>query len=125
MLKDASDNPLYWRDEILQVMFWMTNEGFASEFTVEDLKKFLVAENDALEENLELLVLSGFVERIRANKYALTTLGKNGGGRRFADEFDEMMKPGDYECSEPDCDCHNPEFSGEACKHLFHSDSLN
>lgn len=125
MLKDAINNPLYWRDEILQVMFWMTNENFGSEFSAEDLKKFLAAEDKVLIENLELLVSNGFVERVGENKYALTTLGKSEGGRRFADEFDEMMKPGHYECSEPDCDCHNPEFAGEGCKHFSHLDAVN
>ncbi len=41
MLKHKTDNPIYWRDEILQVMFWLTGEGFGQEFTADDLKKFL------------------------------------------------------------------------------------
>jgi hypothetical protein len=125
MFEDENDNPLYWRDEILQVMFWMTNENFGREFSAEDLQKFLAADYSVLTENLEKLVSGGFAERVGENKFALTALGKTEGGRRFADEFEEMMKPGHYECSEPDCDCHDPEFSGEACKHLFHTDSVN
>jgi hypothetical protein len=125
MFEDENDNPLYWRDEILQVMFWMTNENFGREFSPEDLQKFLAADYSVLTENLEKLVSGGFAERVGENKFALTALGKTEGGRRFADEFEEMMKPGHYECSEPDCDCHDPEFSGEACKHLFHTDSVN
>ncbi len=125
MLKHETDNPFYWRDEILQVMFWMTGEGFSQEFTTDDLKKFLAAEDDVLVKNIELLVLYGFVEPVGETGYALTNLGKIEGGRLFADEFEEMMKPGHYECSEPDCDCHDPEFAGEACKHLFHSDAVS
>lgn len=125
MLKQKTENPIYWRDEILQVMFWMTGEGFGCEFTIDDLNKFLAADNDVLVKNMELLVLYEFVELVGENKYRLTDLGKIEGGRRFADEFEEMMKPGHYECSEPDCDCHDPEFSGEVCKHLIYSDAVN
>ena len=113
------DNPIYWRDEILQVMFWMSGEGFGQEFSAGDLKKFLAAEDSVLAGNLELLVTYGFLEHAGGgNKYALTDLGKREGGRRFADEFDEMLKPGHYECNDPDCDCHDPESLGE-CKHLI------
>jgi hypothetical protein len=116
---------LYWRDEILQVMFWMTGEGFGQEFTADDLNKFLAVEDVRLSENLKSMVSDGFLERTSENKYALTTLGKSEGGRRFADEFEEMMKPGHYECADPDCDCHDPDSAGEPCKHLFHSDAVN
>ncbi len=125
MLKHETDNPIYWRDEILQVMFWLTGEGFGREFTADDLKKFLAVEDVRLTENLKSMVSDGFLERTSENKYALTTLGKSEGGRRFADEFEEMMKPGHYECADPDCDCHDPDSIGEPCKHLFHSDALN
>jgi hypothetical protein len=51
MFEHEKDKPtnalgsLYWRDEILQVMFWMTNEGFVREFSAEDLQKFLAVED--------------------------------------------------------------------------------
>lgn len=125
MFEDEKDNPLYWRDEILQVMFWMRGEGFGRELTIDDLKKFIAADDFVLAENLEKLKHGGFVISAGAGKYALSEFGVKEGGRRFADEFEEMMKPGHYECSEPDCDCHDPEFAGEACRHLFHSDAIN
>lgn len=125
MNKYEIDNPFYWRDEILQVMFWMQGEGFGQEFSTDDLKKFLAAEDDVLIKNLELLVVYNFVKQTGENKYALTELGKSEGGWRFADEFDEMMKPGHYECADPDCDCHDPDTIGEPCKHLFHSEAVS
>lgn len=120
----ALDN-LYWRDEILQLMFWMAGEGFGQEFAAAELKKFLAADDAILFENLKRMESEGFVASVGENKYALTALGKSEGGRRFADEFDEMMKPGHYECADPDCDCHDPESLGEPCKHLFHTDAVN
>ncbi|MBA2526419.1 MAG: hypothetical protein H0V18_11670 [Pyrinomonadaceae bacterium] len=105
------------RDEILQVMYWMTGEGLGDEFSVNDLRKFLQSEQTVLARDLELMVSGGLLES-RNDKFALTEPGKAEGGRRFADEFEAMIKPGHFECDEPDCDCHNPEAAGEACKHL-------
>lgn len=115
---DSVDS-IYWRDEILQVMYWMTGEGFGQEFSLSDLRKFLSAVDDVLEDNLEQMVSTGLLERVGGNKYALTVQGKREGGRRFADEFEEMLKPGHFECDEPDCDCHDPNSIEGACKHFF------
>jgi hypothetical protein len=109
---------LYWRDEILQLMYWMTGEGFGREFDDSDLRRFLDADVEVLEVALSRMVSEGLLECAN-DKYSLTELGKSEGGRRFADEFDPMLKPGHFECDQPDCDCHNPESEGEACKHLF------
>ncbi len=109
---------IYWRDEILQVMYWMTGEGLGKEFTVFDLQKFLQTEEKLLIENLESMVSGGLLERLGEGKYALTIQGQQEGGRRFADEFESMLKPGHFECDDPDCDCNSPESSGEACKHF-------
>ena len=120
--KDNAGDPVgsvYWRDEILQVMYWMAGEGFGEEFTVADLRKFLSAGGDVIEVNLEQMVKTGLLERADGGKYALTAEGRKEGGRRFADEFEEMLKPGHFECDEPDCDCHSPDAEGAACKHLL------
>ena len=106
------------RDEILQVMYWMTGEGLGSEFSISDLQKFLPSEQAVLAEDLQVMVSSGLLESGHGNTFALTEQGKREGGRRFADEFESMVKPGHFECDEPDCDCHNPDSAGEVCKHL-------
>jgi len=116
-LKDPLGS-LYCRDEVLQVMYWMTGEGFGRAFAAADLRKFLDAEDDVLAETLERLVSGGLLERVGDSGYALTALGQKEGGRRFADEFESMLKPGHFECDEPDCDCHNPASTEEACKNL-------
>ncbi len=119
--KGNADDPVgsvYWRDEILQVMYWMTGEGFGQEFTLSDLRKFLTAEDDVLLLNLEQMVTTGLLERAGGERYALTAQGRKEGGRRFADEFEEMLKPGHFECDEPDCDCHDPDSIEGACKHF-------
>lgn len=113
---DALDS-VYWRDEILQVMYWMTGEGFGREFSVAELQKFIQAEETVLKENLESMIGAGLIQYAEG-KYSLTSAGQKEGGRRFADEFEEMLKPGHFECDEPDCDCHNPESVEGICKHL-------
>ncbi len=110
---------IYWRDEILQLMYWMSGEGFGQEFAIDDLGKFLNAGDSVLETNLAEMVDTGLLERVGDDKYALTTDGKKEGGRRFADEFEEMLKPGHFECDEPDCDCHDPDSVTGVCKHLL------
>ena len=110
---------VYWRDEVLQVMYWMTGEGFGSHFDVSDLQKFLAARPELLSDVLEEMAGGGLLERADGAKYALTAEGRKEGGRRFADEFEQMLKPGHFECDEPDCDCHSPEAEGAACKHFL------
>ena len=40
---------LYWRDEILQVMYWYRGEGFGESVSVRDLKTFLPADEHLLD----------------------------------------------------------------------------
>ncbi len=58
MVEPEKDNPIYQRDEILQVLYWMTNEGFGEAFSAADLQKFLESNNAVLSENLDLMVLT-------------------------------------------------------------------
>ena len=115
--EDTEIGDLKARDEILQVMYWMTGEGLGTEFAAVDLLKFLAGEPSQLLRDLALMASSGLLEA-RGDKFALTEQGKAEGGRRFADEFESMTKPGHFECDAPDCDCHNPEAAGDVCKHL-------
>jgi len=117
-VRDSELDSLQTRDELLQVMYWMNGEGLGNEFSLADLQKFLQGDPALLAEALEVMIASGLVVGASDNKYALTTQGRIEGGRRFADEFEAMIKPGHFECDEPDCDCHNPETTGDVCKHL-------
>ena len=38
-------------------------------------------------------------------RFRLTDAGLKEGGRRFADEFADLTKPGHYECGDPSCEC--------------------
>jgi len=100
---------IFWQDEILQVMYWMRGEGFGEQITIAGLKKFLDASEDILAANLSELEKKNLVVFDFSDFYELTEAGVKEGGRRFADEFDGMLKQGHYECDDPDCDCHSPD----------------
>ncbi len=108
---------IFWQDEILQVMYWMRGEGFGEKITVAELKKFLDASDEVLDANLSQLAKHGLVNFDLSDAYELTETGVKEGGRRFADEFDGMLKQGHYECDDPNCDCNDPN-SDAACRHL-------
>jgi hypothetical protein len=98
-------------------MYWMRGEGFGEKITVVDLQRFLTATEEILVANLAQLGKNNLVDCDQTGKYELTAAGVKEGGRRFADEFDGMLKQGHYECSDPDCDCQ----SGEPCLAVGHN----
>ena len=114
----ADEQPsIYWQDEILQVMYWMRGEGFGEKVTVADLRKFLDTADEILVANLSELAKKNLVSFDISDFYELTETGIKEGGRRFADEFEGMLKPGHYECNDPDCDCNDPDSDAQ-CKHF-------
>lgn len=106
-------------DEVLQVMFWLRGEGLAADVAAEDLGRWTQltpVELGGLFARMETL---GQVERVpeaKSARYRLTQAGTKEGGRRFADEFQELTKPGHGECGDKDCDCHRT-GRAEDCKH--------
>lgn len=100
---------LFWRDELLQVMYWLQGEGFSDLCTLADLARFLQAESGLLAACLHDLVQDGYLEvaTVRPDGqalYRLTAVGRREGGRRFAEEFAHLQRPAHFECS-PDCPC--------------------
>lgn len=94
-------------DEILQVMYWLRGESIAQDVAPNELARWVGLEADRIEPLLKGLVESGLAENVpdQKGRFRLTSSGGFEGGRRFADEFAEMIKPGHYECSDPNCDC--------------------
>jgi hypothetical protein len=117
LISSKEQPSLFWQDEILQVMYWMRGEGFGEKVAVAELKKFLDASDEILAANLSQLAKHGLVNFDISDAYELTETGVKEGGRRFADEFDGMLKQGHYECNDPDCDCNDPDSDAQ-CKHF-------
>ena len=117
--REALDG-LYWRDEILQALYWMRGEGLAEVVTPTTLAAFLAADLVPLRDHLERLADEGFVERTAASAddqrraYRLSPLGAEEGSRSFHDEFADLTRPTHGECT-PDCRCHDTEHAGEPC----------
>lgn len=97
------------QDEVLQVMYWLRGESLALDISAGDLSRFTGSTELELDGLLERLALLGLVQVVPGSngaRYALTAEGVREGGRRFADEFADMTKPGHGECGDPECDCH-------------------
>jgi predicted transcriptional regulator len=105
---------LYWRDEILQMMFWIKGEGFGNEVDPKVLERFLGVKSEIGIQYLDRLVEEGKVVKTTDGLYSLTDEGHKLGARGFADEFAELTKPGHGECGD-DCWCHASPEEAEAC----------
>ncbi|CAA9539461.1 MAG: hypothetical protein AVDCRST_MAG73-1771 [uncultured Thermomicrobiales bacterium] len=98
---------LRWRDELLQVLYWLRGEGLGERVAPNEVTTFLGAEPDEIRHRLESLVDEGYVEVVEneAGRYRLTDWGAKEGGRRFADEFAGLTGQAHGECNNPDCSC--------------------
>ena len=111
--KSEGMRALYWREEILQVMFWIRGEGFGDSVDVETLGRFLGLDPDEGLRYLAGLVDSGHLRSV-GDRYELTSEGEDLGKRIFADEFAELTKPSHGECG-ADCWCHTTIEEAQAC----------
>jgi hypothetical protein len=105
---------LYWRDEILQLMFWFRGEGFGDAIDPALLERFLGVQAEVGIRYLDHLVGEGLLEAAGHGRYRLTEEGHRHGARVFADEFADLTKPGHGECG-AECWCHASPDEAEAC----------
>jgi hypothetical protein len=105
---------LYWRDEILQLMFWIRGEGFGDAIDPALLERFLGVQSEVGIRYLDHLVGEGLLEAAGHGRYRLTEQGHRHGARVFADEFADLTKPGHGECG-AECWCHASPEEAEAC----------
>jgi hypothetical protein len=104
---------LYWRSEILQVMYWLQGEGLGDVVDAALLERFLGVDAEIGVGYLERLVDDGFVER-RDGGFSLSARGMEEGGTEFAMSFVDLTRPAHGECS-ADCWCHASVEEAEAC----------
>ena len=109
----AALDALFWRDEILQIMYWFQGEGFGEEVTAVELRRFLADDAPELQPYLQEMVEDGWLVAAANGRYRLTPAGHREGARRFVAAFEEMTKPAHGECS-ADCDCNG---DPALCKH--------
>lgn len=104
---------MFWRSEILQVMFWLRGEGFGDLVDPPLIERFLGVDAQIGITYLDRLVAEGYLER-DGDWYNLSPLGREQGAVEFADSFSELTRPTHGECS-ADCWCHASPDEADAC----------
>lgn len=116
----AALESLYWRDEILQALYWLQGERLDDAMNAERLAQLLVADLAIVRAELSRLAEGGYLEELpgpspdTAPTYRLTEIGRIEGARSFQDEFDGLTRQAHGECG-PGCWCHDPRRIGEPC----------
>lgn len=119
--KSEALRAMYWRDEILQLMFWIEGEGFGDEADPALLERFLGVDALVGLGYLDRLVGDGLLRYTPALRYELTELGRTHGARVFSEEFAEMTRPGHGECS-ASCWCRQSPDEADACAERRHAE---
>lgn len=88
---------LHWRDEILEVMYWLRAQGSKMEITTSDLLNFLDSDELKMRRHLDRLVKEGYIESLGVDveqpsqvPYRLTDMGHREAKRRFVDDFNPL-----------------------------------
>lgn len=101
------------QDEVLQVLYWLRGEGLAEAVTAGELTRWVGLGEAEIARLLQAMANRGLVERAGSSgeaggstaTWALSAAGTREGGRRFADEFADLTRPGHGECGDPECEC--------------------
>lgn len=106
---------LFWRDEVLEAMYWMIGEGIESAVAPVDLRGFLDAPSNEIEETFTSLEADDLV-RDTDRGFVFTERGEEEASRRFADEFADIkgFDTSHTDCG-PDCWCHDPDHGEDEC----------
>ena len=112
--RTPAEDYLFWRDEILQVMYWMAGEGLGDAVAPQHLRTFLGGDEPHLEVIMAQLVDEHFLDTRPEGRYALSELGKDAGKRSFALEFEGLTGQAHGECG-PDCWCHQSAARAAQC----------
>ncbi len=111
--KSAALRAMYWRSEILQVMYWLRGEGFGDIVDAPLLERFLGVEAAIGLTYLDRLVDEGYLER-EGDWFVLSESGLEQGAAEFATAFSDLTRPTHGECS-ADCWCQNSVEEAIAC----------
>ena len=104
---------LYWRSEILQLMYWLRGEGLGEVVDAPLMERFLGVDAEVGLAYLAQLVDDGYLER-SGDGFVLSEQGLAEGKTEFALSFADLTRPAHGECS-PDCWCHVSPEEAAAC----------
>jgi hypothetical protein len=111
--KSESLRALYWRSEILQVMYWLRGEGLGDVVDAPLLERFLGVEAEVGVGYLDQLVDGGYLDVVPGG-YVMSETGLAEGKTEFALSFADLTRPTHGECS-ADCWCQNSVEEALAC----------
>jgi hypothetical protein len=111
--KSPALRAMFWRSEILQVMYWLRGEGLGDVVDPPLLERFLGVDASVGVRYLEQLVQDGYLEPVRGG-YAMSESGLAEGRTEFAMSFADMTRPTHGECS-ADCWCQSSVEEALAC----------
>ncbi|WP_373516064.1 hypothetical protein [Persicitalea sp.] len=122
MSENSALGALFWREEILQVLYWMQGEGLADAVPFGRLLSLLNTTPDNLLLHLDRNIKEGYLKiedgTLDENSLVLlTAAGKKEAGGIFRNAFEGMQKGGHGECG-PDCEfCYHEGEKLEDCVH--------
>ncbi len=111
--KSEALRALYWRSEILQVMYWLKGEGLGDVVDAALLERFLGVEAEVGIGYLDRLVLDGYLDPAPGG-FVMSQSGLAEGKTEFALSFADLTRPAHGECS-ADCWCQNSVEEALAC----------
>ncbi|MBW3576233.1 MAG: hypothetical protein KY462_00540 [Actinobacteria bacterium] len=124
--KSESLRALYWRSEILQVMYWLRGEAesvqeesggrvadFGDVVTADLIERFLGVDAGIGITYLQRLVDDGYLEVV-GDGFRLSATGLKEGADEFSASFSDLTQPAHGDCS-ADCWCHASVEEAEAC----------
>jgi len=111
--KSEALRALYWRSEILQVMYWLRGEGLGEVVDAPLLERFLGVGAAVGVTYLDRLAVDGYLDAVPGG-YVLSPSGLEEGKTEFALSFSDLTRPAHGECS-ADCWCRNSVEEALAC----------
>ncbi len=105
---------LYWRSEILGVVYWLHGEGLGDLVDIDLIRQYLEADpRENLAHYVDLLVQDGSLVR-DGEWYALSARSLAEGEAQLATAFTDLIHPVANECDD-DCWCQTSAAEAEAC----------
>lgn len=112
--KSVALRALYWRSEILRVVYWLYGEGLGDLVDIALIRRYLgVDSHENLSTYLDHLVEEGSLVR-DGDWYALSARGRAAGEVEMATAFSDLVIPLSGECDE-ECWCHTSPAEAQAC----------
>ena len=111
--KSEALRALYWRSEILRLMYWLRGEGYGDLVDAPMLQRYLGVDARVGLSYLDRLVDDGLVVR-DGEWFALSEQGLAEGEEEYLTAFSDLLKPAHGACS-PECWCQMSAEEAEAC----------